>query len=85
MKHQIVTQIFNNITIQFYLAILGDKVDSRYSTAAVEYIRPVSKGSQSYETIPSEYPLTQAMPKLTATLQVSIKIETHTFYSIIIL
>ena len=50
--------------------MLGDNANERVKSAAVPYIRPVSSGKQSYDTTPSDYPLTQPMTKITAKLQV---------------
>lgn len=60
---------------KFILATIEDKIDSKYKSAAIQYIRPVSKGSQSYDTDSSLYPVNQPMPKLTATLQASGEAE----------
>ena len=48
-----------------------NKVDSKYWSAAIPYVRPVSKGSQTFGTDKTQYPVTQPIPKLTAALQVS--------------
>ena len=40
---------------KFILATIEDKIDSKYKSAAIQYIRPVSKGSQSYDTDSSLY------------------------------
>jgi len=39
--------------------------------AAVPFVRPISSGSQSFTTNPSEYPVSEPLPKLSALLQTS--------------
>lgn len=39
--------------------------------AAIPFVRPISSGSQSFTTDPSEYPVSEPMPKLSALLQTS--------------
>lgn len=56
---------------KFYLTVLGDKASARVKSAAEPFIRPVSSGTQSYDTQTSEYPLTKPMTKLAAKLQTS--------------
>ncbi|XP_028411467.1 xanthine dehydrogenase/oxidase-like [Dendronephthya gigantea] len=60
---------------KFYLSLLGDKASSRVISAAVPYVRPISSGQQSFDTTPSEFPLTQPMTKTTAKLQASGEAE----------
>ena len=50
--------------------MLGDKASERVRSAAVPYVRAISSGKQSYDTTPSDYPLTEPMTKMTAKLQV---------------
>nr|XP_058949586.1 xanthine dehydrogenase/oxidase-like isoform X1 [Pocillopora verrucosa] len=56
---------------KFYLTVLGDKASARVKSAAVPFIRPVSSGTQDYDTQKKEYPLTKPMTKLAAKLQTS--------------
>ena len=56
--------------VQYYLAVIYDHVDPRVQSAAVPFQRPLSTGTQTYGTKPSEYPVTEPMTKLTALLQV---------------
>ena len=56
---------------QFYLAMLGDQASSRVKSAAKPFIRPVSSGSQIFDSHPDLYPLTQPITKLSAKLQVT--------------
>ena len=52
--------------------VLGDKASARVKSAAVPFIRPVSSGTQDYDTQKQEYPLTKPMTKLAAKLQVRV-------------
>ena len=65
--HDIVWELFP----QFYLSCIIDKVDSRVKSAGVPYVRPLSSGQQSYDSVPAEYPVTEPMPKLSALQQTS--------------
>ena len=56
--------------LQFYLASIPGQISDRVKSAAVPYVRPVSQGYQSYDTVKSEYPITEPLTKLTANLQV---------------
>lgn len=56
---------------KFYLSLLGDKASARVKSAAEKFTRPVSSGTQSYDTQPQEYPLTKPMTKLSAKAQTS--------------
>ncbi|KAK3726979.1 hypothetical protein QZH41_014709, partial [Actinostola sp. cb2023] len=56
---------------KFYLAMLGDQASSRVKSAAKPFIRPVSSGSQIFDSHPDLYPLTQPITKLSAKLQTS--------------
>ena len=63
--------------LQFYLACIVDDVSPRVKSAAVPYKRPISQGMQTYSTLPSNYPVTQPMPKLSSALQVRGQCLTH--------
>ncbi|KAL5509791.1 hypothetical protein EMCRGX_G005217 [Ephydatia muelleri] len=56
---------------KYYLACIVDHVSPRVVTAANPYVRPISSGTQSYSTVPSNYPITQPIPKLASKLQAS--------------
>ncbi|CAH3170659.1 unnamed protein product [Porites lobata] len=56
---------------KFYLSLLGDKASARVRSAAEPFIRPVSSGTQSYDSKPEDYPLTKPMTKLAAKAQTS--------------
>ena len=56
--------------LQFYLATIPGHISDKVKSAAVPYVRPVSQSYQSYDTVKSEYPVTEPMTKLTAKLQV---------------
>ncbi|CAI8020059.1 Xanthine dehydrogenase/oxidase [Geodia barretti] len=60
---------------KYYLAVIYDHVDPRVQSAAVPFQRPLSTGTQTYGTKPSEYPVTEPMTKLTALLQTSGEAE----------
>jgi len=55
----------------FYKFFLGfqSSLPPRIQSAAQQFVRPISSGAQSYGTDPSEYPVSEAIPKLTARLQ----------------
>ena len=59
------------LPLQFYLSCVIDKVDVRVKSAGVPYVRPLSSGQQSYDSVPAEYPVTEPMPKLSALQQTS--------------
>ncbi|KAL9979239.1 hypothetical protein ACROYT_G016871 [Oculina patagonica] len=56
---------------KFYLTVLGDKASARVKSAAEPFIRPISSGTQNYDSQSSEYPLTKPMTKLAAKVQTS--------------
>ncbi|XP_065894835.1 uncharacterized protein [Dysidea avara] len=56
---------------KFYLASIPAHISDRVRSAAVPYVRPVSQSCQSYDTVKSEYPVTEPLTKLTAKLQAS--------------
>ncbi|XP_065883616.1 xanthine dehydrogenase-like isoform X2 [Dysidea avara] len=56
---------------KFYLASIPGHISDKVKSAAVPYVRPVSQSYQSYDTVKSEYPVTEPMTKLTAKLQAS--------------
>lgn len=60
----------NYYYLQFYLSLLGNKASARVRSAAEPFIRPVSSGTQSYDSKPEDYPLTKPMTKLAAKAQV---------------
>ena len=59
---------------QFYLVAIGGHISPAVRSASVPYKRPVSQGTQSYSTEPSNYPVSKPMTKLTALLQVETRI-----------
>ena len=54
---------------KFALELVGDLADARYKTAVGSLLRPVSSGSQSFETKQENWPITQATPKLESMVQ----------------
>ncbi|GAV02732.1 hypothetical protein RvY_13260-2 [Ramazzottius varieornatus] len=54
---------------KFALELVGDLADARYKTAVGSLVRPVSSGSQSFETKQENWPITQAIPKLESMVQ----------------
>eukprot|EP00731_Ephydatia_muelleri_P028954 Em0020g598a len=56
---------------KYYLACIVDEVSPRVKSAAVPYKRAISQGVQTYSSLPSNYPITQPMPKLSSALQAS--------------
>ena len=56
---------------KYYLACIVDDISPRVKSAAVPYKRPISQGVQTYSSLPSNYPVTQPMPKLSSALQAS--------------
>ena len=52
-------------------------INPRNKSGGVKQTRPVSKGTQDYETNASLYPLTQPIPKLEAFAQVSGMCSCH--------
>lgn len=63
--------IIYTCVLQFFLFALGDKASARVRSAAMAFIRPVSRGAQSYDSKPQQYPLTKPLNKLTAKAQVN--------------
>lgn len=61
---------YNYYYLQFYLSLLGDKASARVRSAAEPFNRPVSSGTQSYDSKSEDYPLTKPMTKLAAKAQV---------------
>ncbi len=55
---------------KFYLSLLPN-ANPRVQSAAIPFVRPISSGSSKFTTNPSEYPVSQPMPKLSALLQTS--------------
>ncbi|XP_059138915.1 uncharacterized protein LOC131927200 [Physella acuta] len=51
---------------KFVLSICSNKVSPRYTSGATGLTRTPIVGTQDYGTDPSEYPVTQALPKVTA-------------------
>lgn len=47
----------------------ADELSPALRTAATEYDRPISKGDVSFDTDPSEYPVSKPLPKLSAAIQ----------------
>lgn len=59
------------VSLQFYLEAIPSHLSPAVASAATPYVRPVSSGQQSYSTDPTQYPITEPRPKLTASLQVN--------------
>ncbi|KAK5639262.1 hypothetical protein RI129_011754 [Pyrocoelia pectoralis] len=58
------------LSYKFILSIAPDgQVSTQYKSGGSKFIRPVSTGTQDYETNESLYPLTQAIPKIEALTQ----------------
>ncbi|OQV18654.1 Xanthine dehydrogenase [Hypsibius exemplaris] len=49
---------------RFILEIVGDGAEGRYHSGVTGIVRPLSSGSQSFETMEKNWPLTKPMPKL---------------------
>lgn len=64
------SHFLSTMSAQFVLSVLGDRASARVKSAAEPFTRPVSQGSQSYDSNPAEYPVSEPMIKLTAPLQV---------------
>lgn len=59
---------------KFYLAQLpASSLPPQLESAMHHFVRPVSSGEQSYGTDPSEYPISQAIPKIDGVVQTSGK------------
>lgn len=56
--------------LQFVLGVLDDSVASMYKSGGPNLDRPLSGGNRTYYTKESEWPLTQPIPKLEASIQV---------------
>ncbi|OQV23093.1 Xanthine dehydrogenase [Hypsibius exemplaris] len=54
---------------KFALELVGDLADTRYRSAVGSLVRPLSSGKQTYSTVPDNYPVTRAMPKLESMVQ----------------
>ncbi|XP_046360643.2 xanthine dehydrogenase-like [Haliotis rufescens] len=62
----------------FYKCVLGmcgRKAASRFQSGGTNLMRPVSSGTQTYDSRKDEYPLTQPMTKADATLQTSGRVQ----------
>lgn len=62
---------------KFILYVNQNKISPRNQSALTSVIdsRPLSTGTQSYPTQPSNYPLTQPIPKLNSKLQVNYQLR----------
>jgi xanthine dehydrogenase/oxidase len=60
----------SGLLYKFYLSFLPN-ANPRVQSAAVPFVRPISSGTSSFTTDPSEYPVSQPIPKLSALLQTS--------------
>ena len=56
---------------QFYLSAIPDHLTPAIKSAAALYVRPVSQGQQVFTPDTSQFPVGQAVTKLTAKLQVN--------------
>ncbi|XP_046360646.2 indole-3-acetaldehyde oxidase-like [Haliotis rufescens] len=62
----------------FYKCVLGmcgEKAGSRFQSGGTNLMRPVSSGTQTYDSRKDEYPLTQPMTKADATLMTSGRVQ----------
>jgi xanthine dehydrogenase/oxidase len=61
---------------KFILYVNQNKISPRNQSALTSIIdsRPLSTGTQSFPTQPSNYPLTQPIPKLNSKLQVNYQL-----------
>ncbi|XP_067656037.1 uncharacterized protein [Haliotis asinina] len=62
----------------FYKCVLGmcgEKAAARFQSGGTNLIRPVSSGTQTYDSRKDEYPLTEPMIKADATLQTSGRVK----------
>ncbi|XP_067654508.1 uncharacterized protein [Haliotis asinina] len=62
----------------FYKCVLGmcgEKAAARFQSGGTNLIRPVSSGTQTYDSRKDEYPLTEPMTKADATLQTSGRVR----------
>lgn len=60
------------ITVRFYLSLLpAGSVPPKIASAISKLTRGVSSGEQSFQTDPSEYPVSKPIPKLKAHQQTS--------------
>jgi hypothetical protein len=64
------------VILQFYLsAIPADHLSPAVKSAAAPYIRPLSQGQQIFTPDTKQFPVGQPITKLTAKLQVRVKIN----------
>ncbi|XP_067656034.1 uncharacterized protein [Haliotis asinina] len=56
---------------KYVLGMCGEKAAARFQSGGTNLIRPVSSGTQTYDSRKDEYPLTEPMTKVDATLQTS--------------
>ena len=63
------------VILQFYLsAIPANHLSPAVKSAAVPYIRPLSQGQQIFTPDTKQFPVGQPITKLTAKLQVHLKV-----------
>ncbi|XP_071116536.1 uncharacterized protein [Haliotis cracherodii] len=60
---------------KYVLGVCGEKAAKRFQSGGTNLIRPVSSGTQTYDSRKDEYPLTKPMTKMDATLQTSGRVK----------
>ncbi|XP_046559716.1 xanthine dehydrogenase-like [Haliotis rubra] len=60
---------------KYVLGMCGEKAAARFQSGGTNLIRPVSSGTQTYDTRKDEYPLTKPMVKADADLQTSGRVQ----------
>eukprot|EP01114_Cavostelium_apophysatum_P000968 TRINITY_DN1083_c0_g1_i1.p1 TRINITY_DN1083_c0_g1~~TRINITY_DN1083_c0_g1_i1.p1 ORF type:complete len:1374 (-),score=383.49 TRINITY_DN1083_c0_g1_i1:31-4152(-) len=65
-RQSLITSLF----YKFFLS-LQPSLESNLTSAVTPFDRPVSSGIQQFQTSPSEFPVSEPIPKLSATLQAS--------------
>ncbi|XP_067656036.1 uncharacterized protein [Haliotis asinina] len=60
---------------KYVLGMCGEKAAARFQSGGTNLIRPVSSGTQTYDTRKDEYPLTKPMVKADAVLQTSGRVQ----------
>ena len=71
------------VMFQYFLQVLGNTAGTRYRSGrtVLHDVRPLSSGTQTYDTKHIEWPLTQPLKKLEADIQVIIFGSTNTIQS----
>ena len=64
--------IYIYIYLQYFLHVLGQNVSAKYRSGStvLHDVRPLSSGTQSYDTKKIEWPLNEPLKKLEANIQV---------------